>query len=394
MYLRTETWDGKIDVTLLGAKTKVAPLKQVTLPRLELCAATLLSWLVGHISRVLEASDIPMHLWSDSTVALGWIRGHPASWMTYVANRVSEIQTSLPDAVWHHIPGQDNPADCASRGLSPRELVNHPLWWHGPTWLSTDTGGWTTAGDGDGERELPEQRASSHAATLIKEKSQEPEMLKRYSALHRLLRVTAWCRRWLRRPLERLAPDVRTNPAVQRVFRAAEVEEARLSWIRVIQAENFKAELAAIENGKPLPTRSKLTRLTPFRDPQGILRVGGRIKRALLSYDARHPIILPRESNFTRLIIEACHRRTLHGGVQLTLGSIRQEYWISRGRTRQRQHPPLLNVPTMAGGDFTTTHGGPAAASSDTGSAVPPHRGRLRGTNVVTNLRGTRAARY
>ncbi|KAM0726171.1 hypothetical protein ACS0PU_008252 [Formica fusca] len=127
-YLRTETVDGKIDVTLLSAKTKVAPLKQVTLPRLELFAATLLSRLVGHTGRVLEALDIPMHLWSDSTVALGWIRGHPASWKTYVANRVSEIQTSLPDAVWHHIPGRDNLADCASRGLSPRELVNHTLW--------------------------------------------------------------------------------------------------------------------------------------------------------------------------------------------------------------------------------------------------------------------------
>ncbi|XP_029669884.1 uncharacterized protein LOC115239482 [Formica exsecta] len=150
-------------------------------------------------------------------------------------------------------------------------------------------------------------------------------MLKLYSALHRLLLVTAWCCRWLRRPLERLAPEVRANPVVQRVLRASEVEEARLSWIRVIQAENFKKELAAIEKGKSLPTRSQLTRLTPFRDPQGILRVGGRIKRALLSYNARHPIILPGESNITRLIIEAYHRRTLHGGMQLTLSSIRQD---------------------------------------------------------------------
>ncbi|XP_029675204.1 uncharacterized protein LOC115242804 [Formica exsecta] len=331
-YLRTENLEGEVEVTLLSAKTKVAPLKQVILPRLELYAATLLIRLVGHIGRVLETSDVTIHLWSDSTVALGWIRGHPAGWKTYVANRVSEIQTSLPDAVWHHIPGRDNPADCASRGLSPKELVNHPLWWHGPTWLSTETGDWTTAGDCDGESELPEQRASSHAATSIKEKSQEPEMLNLYLALPRLLRVMAWCRRWLGRPLERLVPEVRANPAVQRVLRASEVEEARLSWIRVMQAANFKEVLAAIANGKSLPTRSTLTRLTPFRDPQGILRVGCRIKRALLSYDARHPIILPGGSTFTRLVIKAYHRRTLHGSVQLTLGSIRQEYWILRGR--------------------------------------------------------------
>ncbi|XP_070170867.1 uncharacterized protein [Polyergus mexicanus] len=113
-YMRTENREGKIEVTLLAAKTKVAPLKQVTLPRLELCAASLLSRLVGHICRVLETSDTPLHLWSDSTVALEWLCGHSASWKTFVANRVSEIQTSLPDAVWHHIPGRDNPADCAS----------------------------------------------------------------------------------------------------------------------------------------------------------------------------------------------------------------------------------------------------------------------------------------
>ncbi|XP_029674527.1 uncharacterized protein LOC115242403 [Formica exsecta] len=67
-------------------------------------------------------------------------------------------------------------------------------------------------------------------------------------------------------------------------------------------------------------------------DPQGILRVGGRLKHSLLAYDERHPVILPGSSHLTRLIIEACHRRTLHGGVQLTLGSIRQQYWIPRGR--------------------------------------------------------------
>lgn len=125
VYLRTRNGN-KVETRLIAAKTKVAPLKQVTLPRLELCAAALLTKLVAHLIRVLGLSA-PIHLWSDSTVALGWIQAHPASWKTYVANRVSEIQTTLPDACWHHIPGKDNPADCASRGLTPSDLVEHPL---------------------------------------------------------------------------------------------------------------------------------------------------------------------------------------------------------------------------------------------------------------------------
>ncbi|XP_029671985.1 uncharacterized protein LOC115240772 [Formica exsecta] len=78
-YLRTEDREGRVEVALVTAKTKVAPLKQITLPRLELCAATLLARLISHIRHVLEATEVPLHLWSDSTVALGWIRGHPTS---------------------------------------------------------------------------------------------------------------------------------------------------------------------------------------------------------------------------------------------------------------------------------------------------------------------------
>jgi len=107
------------------------------LPRLELCAATLLVRLVDHVQKLLNLQNRPVSLWSDSTVALGWIRGHPSQWETFVANRVSEIQTTLPDAQWRHVAGSDNPADCASRGLFPSELMDHPLWWRGPAWMST-----------------------------------------------------------------------------------------------------------------------------------------------------------------------------------------------------------------------------------------------------------------
>lgn len=136
VYLRAQNVDGAVHTSLVMAKTRVAPVKQISLPRLELCATALLVRLARHVRATLNLQEAPTHLWSDSTVTLTWIRDHPSRWKTFVANRVSEIQTSLPDAYWHHVPSQENPADCASRGVPPGGLAAHPLWWNGPLWLT------------------------------------------------------------------------------------------------------------------------------------------------------------------------------------------------------------------------------------------------------------------
>ncbi|XP_039303533.1 uncharacterized protein LOC120357410 [Solenopsis invicta] len=332
IYLRTSS-GASWRTCLVAARTKVAPIKPVTLPRLELCTATLLARLASHVRATLGLDRTAMHLWSDSTVALGWIRGHPTRWKTFVANRVAEIQTRVSDAQWHHVPGPDNPADCASRGLAPGELVPHQLWWRGPRWLRAESTSWPEADRGSPRDGWPEERVHARAARTTPVSVKEPAELLRFSSLNRLLRVTSWCRRWLRlRPTATPAAIEDGRGRYGGKLLTDELEETRLAWIRQVQADHYRLELGVVRRGQPLPTSSPLARFTPLLGHQGLLRVGGRLKHALLAYDERHPALLPGDSHFARLVVEDCHRRTLHGGVQMTLGMVRQRYWVSRGR--------------------------------------------------------------
>ncbi|XP_011861541.1 PREDICTED: uncharacterized protein LOC105558453 [Vollenhovia emeryi] len=330
VYIRTVNSDGHVNTTLLSSKTKVAPLKRQTIPRLELAGAVLLTKLVSCILAVYEIPDVPIYLWTDSAITHTWLTNHPSRWKEFVHNRVCYVQETLPHARWNFVPGKDNPADLATRGLTPNQLLDELAWWTGPPWLSDHSSTW------------PKEPQKPHQSVHLEEKAVQVstistnmsttlwDLIHRYSNLTRLSRITAICRRVISR-LRGTRTSSMTHPLAPE-----ELESSMLYWVKAVQQLTFHLEIKALSNGNPLPKASSLLRLTPFIDSAGLIRVGGRLHSAALSNNAKHPLILPKNSTLTTLLIADAHNRTLHGGTQVTLAFIRNNYWIVGGRAPVR----------------------------------------------------------
>ena len=328
VYLRVIEDDLTARVTLLTAKTKVAPLKPVTIPRLELAAALLLAELVARVRETVDYGGVPVHMWVDSSVALAWIRGNPSRWKEFVANRVARIQELLPGCRWNHVAGCENPADVASRGIVPSELEKSTTWWSGPQWLTQPSTSWP-----NGLPNLPENVNLEEREKQVLTASRPAlwDLVNQYSSLTQLLRITARVMLASSRFRRRISGKASSAPLTP-----DQLEKARLFWIRHTQRTFFTSEINLLEKGQPLPRSSHLLRLTPYLDDDGLLRLGGRLQHAALDAEAKNQLILPRVSPITNLLIRQAHLRPLHGGAQLNLATLRQQVWIIGGRAPVR----------------------------------------------------------
>lgn len=156
LYIRSST-SQESHVVLVCSKSRVAPIKRLTLPRLELNAALLLKQLCEiALNAFIKITFDKIILWSDLTIALQWIRTKPYRLKTFVANRVSAIQEIKFQVEWRHIASRDNPADLVSRGVLPSDLIDNTLWINGPEWLKENESNWPNSNPTI--TEIPEQR--------------------------------------------------------------------------------------------------------------------------------------------------------------------------------------------------------------------------------------------
>ncbi|XP_055633073.1 uncharacterized protein LOC129773487 [Toxorhynchites rutilus septentrionalis] len=290
IYLRAVSPSGEIFVNLLTSKSKVAPLgtskkqKKVSLPRLELSGALLLSHLFRKVQKSLNL-DLKQFVWVDSTIVLHWLAATPSRWKPFIANRVSEIQHLTTQGIWGHVSGLENPADIISRGMPPSQLAETDLWWHGPSWLQQTSRFWLShirTTDDDFRTEDLEYRS---VALPVQSQPLNPIICLR-SSFPALVRLVALLRRFVHNCKCANRQDRNTG-----FIESSELHQATNNLVRIAQSESFQDDLKALRTGGQVKPNSKLKALNP-RLIDGILRIGGRLRNAPVSEDRKHPIIL------------------------------------------------------------------------------------------------------
>lgn len=130
-YIRLVDDQDNIHCSLVMAKSRVTPLKSITIPRLELTAAVVSVRMKLLLRNELEYT-MTEWFWTDSNVVLGYIANNTRRFHVFVANRVQQIRDVSEPYQWNYVSSSDNPADIASRGASADELVNNCRWFYGP----------------------------------------------------------------------------------------------------------------------------------------------------------------------------------------------------------------------------------------------------------------------
>ncbi|XP_060861476.1 uncharacterized protein LOC132938548 [Metopolophium dirhodum] len=196
VYVKTTDDHGQVTVLLYTSKSRVAPTKQTTIPRLELCGAVLLMEIMVDVVDELTRMDIQVNqsnvmLWTDSTIVLAWIKSSQPL-KSYVANRVARILDHSVRSQWKHVPTNQNPADIISRGTSAMEIKTNMLWWTGPQWLLRPRVDWPSRVTADDE-DIPEVRCIKLTLVAV---SASNTVLDRYSEWNSLIRTTGWLLRF------------------------------------------------------------------------------------------------------------------------------------------------------------------------------------------------------
>lgn len=324
IYVRVlcgETWRS----TLLFSKTKVAPIRtQLSVPRLELCGAYLLTKL---FVKVLEIYKVPLencYAFTDSTVVLSWLKEHPRVWKSFVGNRTTAILSHLPYERWHYVRTNLNPADVITKGIAPNKLQGFKLWWSGPPFIAHPNMQkfFVTPQASKCNKERKVQFVAM-ITNGTDSKEFQWELINKFSSFYKLVRVVAW----MTRPLQNVRRRMQSLATICGPLTASEIDDAFQTLVKFEQERTFSKEVLTLASSR-FVQQGSIAKLSPFLDDAGVMRVGGRLQNAPLDFISKHPMILHKSSPLTTLLVRQFHKRYHHAGPQLLECLLRYKYWI------------------------------------------------------------------
>ncbi|XP_028413086.1 uncharacterized protein LOC114535945 [Dendronephthya gigantea] len=282
--------------------------------------------------------------WTDSTCVLKYLENEEKRFQTFVANRISVIREASSLEQWHYVRTNDNPADDASRGVSAAQLHR---WIHGPTFLQQPISTWPQRPADINLKIAPDDPEVKKESAAFACGTIGPDFLTtvipRCSSWSRLRRIVAWVLRFTSNLLRRVREKESVRRATQTTTIApitvSELREAEKQIIKHVQQVAFLEETSKLakkeseeSNCKGIKKSSAIYQLDPtVKD--GLLRVGGRLRQAEISEEAKHPCILPKTHHVVTLIVNYYHHVSGHSGLEHTLSLIRERYWIINGRS-------------------------------------------------------------
>ena len=315
VYIKVIT-DSETSVSLVMGKSRVAPLKTLSIPRLELTAAVVATKLHKFVVEEADVKPDASYFWTDSMTVLKYLENTSTRYKTFVAHRIQTIHESTNLGQWNYVPTALNPADHASRGVLPREQHKLRLWLDGPEFLKepgSDYKDKFTAPNQELELELK-------SAMSVKVVNVIDDLLKRHSSYHRMCKAVAWVRKF---------GDHLQGKAVDNYVTIRDIQNAETAVWRYQQQQAFPQEIKALSSSNPVSSDSNLGSLDPVISEDGILRVGGRLKKTTAAIE-KHPVIIP-TGHVAELLIRELHERNAHAGVNHTLTLLRRKFYLPRG---------------------------------------------------------------
>ncbi|XP_047991929.1 uncharacterized protein LOC125230713 isoform X2 [Leguminivora glycinivorella] len=354
-YWRLVYPDGSIELILIASKTRVSPLKPISIPRLELQAALIASRLALVIKDSHRKKPTRTYFWTDSMTVLQWLRSDARAFKPFVAHRLGEILENSAVKDWHWVPTDLNVADDATR-LRPIDLTLSHRWFFGPSFLLKSPEDWPTEplNVTSNLEELKCQPIESVAVTSVNGVLPNPVTanLEYFNDWLRLLRATARVHQAVAifgNILASIRNSKVKNGAVPSRSRCSStstthtplnadlIKAAERHILQRIQLDSFSEEFHCIINSKPIPSNSRLTKLSPSLGEDNLIHLAGRIKAVEdIDPETRSPILLDGRHPIARLLVQLYHRRAGHANNEYVINDIRQRFWLLRLRDTVR----------------------------------------------------------